>query len=307
MIFDRFPREIGLHRKIIYNQKQFRDYITKNNGITDCYTSAYSTDFLIDKIFFDFDGKNSFDETKTLYQFLTKEKKFTVIPVISGMKGFHLYQLVKPDYYSKQELTIASYSLVYEVFDKIKALDTHVLGDIRRLVRIPNTLRPPENKNWCSYLPQYFDELSEWEVFEYQKAPHNFNYKINTIPNLRSLMKKEITFSSIDEIKDEKPVKVINHNILNYIRPCLIKPLEMPNAPHTIRLAVTIDLIHAGLSDYEIFGLYKELGWNDFEPETTLHYIKAIRNKGYKPYSCKKLRLLGLCHYECLKKKEVIV
>ena len=305
-LFNKFPREVGLYRKLVYNQRQYQDYIIKNNGVNDCYTSLYPSDFLIDKIFFDFDGKNSLEEAITLYHYF-KEKKFTAIPVISGMKGFHIYLLVTPDYYTKQELTLSSYSIVYEVFEKANSLDTHVLGDIRRLVRIPNTLRPPENKTWCSYLPPYFDELSPTEIFSYQKAPHNFKYKINKIPCLTDLISDNIVVPEDQNNVEINHTKHIHKDILNYVRPCLVKLITLPNAPHTARLAVTIDLINAGFSDYQMLNLYRRLGWNDFDPEITLSYIKAIRKRNYHPYSCKKLRLLGICQYECIKKKEVVV
>ena len=297
-LFTRFPREVGLYRKIVKSYRAFRDYIIKNNGVNDCYTSLYDINFTIDKVFFDFDGKGALETAKTLYEHLYT-KGYPVIPVITGKKGFHIYLLVKPDGYTKRDLTIASYSILYSVFGEElpPSVDTHVLGDIRRLVRIPNTLRPPENLTWCSYLPPDFHELRESEIYSYQKAPHDFEYPLRPLPSLSEFINKEIKLPPYDDVQEQNNFSCgkADSLILECLRPCLAKLITLRNPPHYARVAVTVDLLNAGFTDKQILEFFKTLNWIDFKEPVTLRYIKALRRHKYRPYSCKKLKILGAC------------
>ena len=94
LLFSPFHRNVGNpYQSEIQNQKDFEDFIIRNNGINDCSASVYSQDSTIDKIWFDFDGVGAIDEARRLYKFLCG-MGCKVLPIISGRKGIHLHLLL---------------------------------------------------------------------------------------------------------------------------------------------------------------------------------------------------------------------
>ena len=78
-------------------------------------------------------------------------------------------------------LLAASMSILDAVFGEGQAksvsVDSSTISDIRQLCRLPNTLRPPENLNWCTYLPpDTFLDMTEVDVARHMKSPHTYQY-----------------------------------------------------------------------------------------------------------------------------------
>jgi hypothetical protein len=189
LLFGEFPREVGTPvRQTIYSEKQFEDFIARHNGKSDCFVSVYPNNLKITEIFFDFDGAGALGDAKQLYTFLT-ERGYPVIPVASGKKGYHLHVLVKGNGGDKEQLRLVAWSIIYTAFgEKRPTVDEKVVGDLRRLCRIPNTLRPPENLNYCTYLPpNVFVKMTERDVAEHIKSPHHYEYDMVGIPTLSEL------------------------------------------------------------------------------------------------------------------------
>lgn len=188
LLFGEFPRDVGNpQRRVIYDLRQLENFIARNNGINDCYVGVYPNLLRVAEIFYDYDGKDSLEETKKLYTFL-RERSYPVVPVDSGKKGYHLHQIVRCDGGTKEQLTEATYSVLGATFGtKPPSVDSNPIGDLRRLCRIPNTLRPPENLNYCTYLPPDFTKMNEKEVAEHIKSPHDFDYDLRNPPTLSEL------------------------------------------------------------------------------------------------------------------------
>jgi len=185
-LFSPFKREVANpKRKPIWSLRQFVKFIEENNGRNDCYTSVYPLDETIDKIFLDLDGPKALEDAKAIYEYVYLEQDIPVIPVASGKKGIHLYILLKPKTYENPSnlLSMVTYRILEDTFgEKVKetSVDPHVIGDVRRICRIPNTLRPPENLNWCTYLPPHkFVEMTETELVKHIKSPHIYEYDLN--------------------------------------------------------------------------------------------------------------------------------
>ena len=166
-LFGRTPREIATPKRwVVNNLKDFKFFVKNNNGFYDCYTSVYPSNYLISEIFFDNDYGNVLEDTKRMYSWFL-DNRYQCIPVVSGKKGYHLHFITKPKIYGKDAkllLTKSTFSIIKQIFGSFKqetkgesrilrtkngiiAPDPAVCGDIRRLCRIPNTLRPPENLN----------------------------------------------------------------------------------------------------------------------------------------------------------------
>lgn len=333
LLFWRFPREVANpQRWLIETPKDFKSFVTNNDGLHDCYTSVYPTNYLIDKIFFDNDYGNVLEDTKLIYKWCL-DKNYQAIPIVSGRKGYHLYFITKPKIYGKDAkllLTKTTYSIIKSVFgpfkqelyvttrgkevqifrtkEKVISVDPAPCGDIRRISRIPNTLRPPENMAYCTYLPpgDAFLEMTEEDVIDHMKSTHTYDYNIdfNKAPLLTDFdyqFDEDTDFSKWSPIsKRGSIIQTDNPNafLKGLLRPCLYRHLATIHPNHAVRVASTVDLLKAGYTPTEILSLYATLGWEDFEEKYCYEQIESC--KGYKQYSCTKLRKLGVPRACCV-------
>jgi len=312
MLFSPFEdREVANpSRRHVRNIDDFIRFIEQNNGVADCFSSVYPADGTIDKIFFDIDSKGvagSVEDARKLYSHLLM-KDLNVIPIISGKKGFHFYVLLKPKRYkeAKTLLTKAAYSILYEVFGSdngkinVGTVDPHIIGDIRRISRVPNTLRPPENLTWCTYLPEDWVKMSTAELVEQMKSPHTYDYILDgETPTLHDFPEPPIEITEWNPVESTTAIHPMKGNIFlkNLLRPCLYRHMMMNEPRHDVRVASTIDLL-GFFTPQEIFEIYEVLGWKDWDPKLTWSQIESC--KGFKPYGCKRLRNLGIPEVCCI-------
>jgi len=327
MLFNRFPREMGLPWRVpVSNWKEVMRIVNENNGIRDVFISLYDTKYyVIDKIFFDLDILDLKLAGK-FYLFL-KEKGFSVIPFFSGKKGFHFFVLLKPFRFrdldqAKAVLRRVSFTLVdeagmykkvskgeYEY--KVSLLDSKVFGDIKKFARFPNTLRPPENVTYATYLPDDFYTMSWEEFFEWVKHTHydmqyeiKLNYRIIDIETTDAfydyMLIPQTTYSQITTIREttikDKDRERLYRYLSKILRPCILRHLFTEDPPHDIRTAATIDLMWAGFTVEDIVEIYRKIGWVDFNERITEYQVRYIFRRGLYPYSCRKLKQLGYCN-----------
>lgn len=312
-LFGSLPREMGNpYRIVVRSLGRMLRFVERNNGVRDIYTSVYPLNGTIDKLFFDFDGEDALREAKAVYRYLL-DRGYACVPVASGKKGFHIYVLTKPmkytDLKAKSALRKAALHIIREALGgKASSVDPHTLGNLRQMCRFPNTLRPPENLSWCCYLPpEDFLYMSEKDVAYHVKSPHVYDYDLED----RALLDLS-EFDSGGDPEDSarssngcmginvKGVRIAGrvHSILrSVLRPCLYRHIIMPDPPHCVRVAATVDLLRF-FSPEEVFNFYKELGWDDFNPNITAYQIESCRR--LKPYSCRTLRRLGIPEVCCL-------
>lgn len=304
-LFGKFPREVGNPaRTIVRNQKGLENFITNNNGLNDCFVSCYPESGELDKISFDLDGKGASSEAKQLYKELLSQD-FFVVPVVTGKKGFHLHIRLTPKEYNddgKQLLLNATLKILEDAFgvnDKAelncKTVDSHSFGDIRQLIRIPNTLRPPENRNYCTYLPpDSFLDMTDEEIAEHMKSTHS--YKFNNgdyLPTLNEFPETKVKSKIYlkEQIADDLKITAKSRILKNVLRPCLYRHITSSNPRHDVRVAVTVDLLNF-FTPTQIFNMFHQLNWKDWDPKTTKYQIEECR--GYHSYSCKTLIAKGL-------------
>lgn len=314
-LFGDMPREVATpKRKVIRRVSEFARFIEENNGIHDCYTSVYPLTGMVDEIFFDLDGPKSLGDTKKMYGWLRNEG-YSVIPVASGKKGFHLHILLKPRKYEdepteslesvKHLLLRASLSVLSSIFGGGKetsvSVDPHPIGDVRRICRIPNTLRPPENLNWCTYLPpDDFLDMTEEDVARHIKSPHSYEYDFDgKLPELTDFPEPEgFELKTWEPVGYETPIIPSSGNefLRRVLRPCLYRRILGPMPSHSVRVASTVDLLKH-FSSETVFNIYRQLGWADWDPDKTRYYIEHAPTKSY---SCRKLRRLGIPSVCCV-------
>jgi len=339
-LFPNFPREIAFPwRKTVYSLLEFKREVQNNQGINDIYTSIYGSNFLINKLFFDLDyGDDVLGDAKKIVNFCN-EQGYQSIPIVSGKKGYHIYIIVKPQIHkekSKINLLTAHYSILNSVFgefkrqmhtlksgktvsilrtkDRIIGPDPQICGDVRRIARVPNTLRPPENINYCTYLPpDEFLDMSNDDVMIHKKSPHSYKTRIDyrNAPNLTDFKYEFDEMPNFDKwtpIESNKELVVFGNPssyLKGLLRPCLYRHMITIHPADTIRFASTLDLLtYTDLTPKEITSLYSVLGWEDFDREKTYNKIKNIQQNvlsgRYKPWPCQKLVSMNIPRICCV-------
>ena len=301
-LFGKFPRETGI-RSNVYTLEAFQKYLLQNEGVTDCYTSIYTLNGEIDKIFFDFDGAaKALEDSKKVYKWLVSEGH-SVAVIASGKKGIHIYVLLKPIPTSKEQLTQSTWGILKEVFGKDytkTTTDPHIIGDIRRISRIPNTRRPPLNNTWCTPLPPEFVKYSWSDIIQWTKSPHEFTATHTPTQTIRDLPQVQLSevrsFTPSLMVDIGKPTNS-NDFLKSMLKPCLYNAITVPNPLHISRVAATADLFqNYRFSPDQITDFYEKLNWLDWSRETTLFQTRSCQH--LKSFSCGRLRGIGICMYE---------
>lgn len=178
-----FPREMGFEQRglIVNNLKELLEAVNRNNRRTTVFTSLYA--FLeiknnrgvydtakIRQIYFDFDNPSSLECIRKLHNYC-KERNLKHTMFFSG-GGFHFYiAVLYPNYLTNKKTAIANAQIqisndlnikigISEDFD----LDAHIVGDIARLVRVPNTFNL-RRKKYCIPISEEEIELLTLDGF----------------------------------------------------------------------------------------------------------------------------------------------
>ena len=167
-LFKPFNREVANPaRQRCRTLKDLQDFVALNNGVArDVFTSVYDRKLTIDKVFIDLDGPLCMFALRKLLNYFWCIGEEPLVP-FSGSKGFHIYLPLIPEPRAKaRDLEHATLSILWEagVIDYVGGhssgmpVDSTTIGDVRQLCRIPNTLRPPSNDYWCTWMPEVFLE-----------------------------------------------------------------------------------------------------------------------------------------------------
>lgn len=237
-LFNTFPREFGVKRTFVTNQEDFKKLINQFNGIKDCYSSLYPVISKgkrnitsIDKMFFDFDNVGTcWESTLKLHRWLIKHQYKHVILLSGG--GFHIYVYTTktPLIYAKNALKTAQHYITKQANvtigkPKESDVDEHVIGDIARIARIPNTYNM-KRKRFCIYilpedLNKTFDELKTLAKNQ-RKESHIFGNKLFDIIKFDT---KPIFIETIDLEVSDTPVELKNVNGILKLLPPFIRGL----------------------------------------------------------------------------------
>jgi len=302
-LFGQFPREMAVpSRTVVHDQRALETFLIYNEGIRDCYTSLYPLTGEIDKILFELDGyARALEDAKLIYTHLTDAGEI-VVSVASGKKGIHLYLLLRPKTYGSEEeakkiLYLKTYSILVSVFGEEDynktTVDTSTIGDVRQIIRYPNTRRPPRNNSWCTYLPPGFVDSSWLDIINWCKMPHHMSRVATPIKTLDDFPDPSIKIEmpALDYPSSPVPSKTSGF-LEGLLRPCLYRGIMEPHPRHPVRVATTVDLLQFW-SQHEILQIYSSLRWTDWDTEETRKQIASCRN--LHPYYCPRLKQLGVC------------
>lgn len=296
-------------RHYIETKTDLIKFFKTNNGIAPLFYSVYGIDNTIDRIFFDFDGEESFMEVKKLAEYL-HNNNIKHIVLFSG-RGFHIYIIVKKYIPKNKKATILNFQqyIISEV--KLSKVDKAVIGDISRLARIPNSINQKSGL-YCIYLSltevlnlnfedikklalrprNYFDsgeeliDLSKFDIdTPIQNGKHNNLY--NTL--------EPKTFN-ITRLNEEE-----FNNIVNILPPCIknfVNEYDGASSFYKKRFDMILFLRDFGL-DLEMITkfLYTLMTEKKFKKVMREERIDRVYEKEYASPACNTLKIDFKCVY----------
>jgi len=340
--FDSFPRMMGIPNQFIVNSHQeFLDIIDKYNTRKDLFTSIYSkkgNTYIIDKIFYDFDGYESQPAVRHLVRNLIKDNYTFELRLSGG--GFHVYVEIVNRKIDQKEYIKSSQLYLLNKYEIKDWCDPHVIGDLSRLCRIINTYNTRRGV-YCIPLYSGEIELSIEHILNIAKNPRYIDdhqyigfpldyinslylekenlYKLRNIP-------KKYKPQPNRKLKFDIPTKVIiniqcSDDISEYQitgHPLCVKDiLNKSNPTHDERFFLTLYLSdrfrkHVPIENVNIDNLItriinymRTLNWDDYNEDlgtskSTTYQVNNIINKMYnKVPNCQWRRKRGICNDEC--------
>jgi len=254
--------------------------------------------FGLEKLFFDFDCEEDIIKAwKEAHKFAeTLIQYYRIMPFLtfSGGKGYHVYTFLT-ETVSFREWNLKRAKRVYETLQRkllkgleFETLDSAVLGDIKRLARVPFSRHQKTGKT-CSpiTLSHQFYEPQSLTVFR----------ECGLDTSLLEPVCKELK-------AEEKLKKVLSKNVRKFssekiheIRPCITAALSQDlrghRNSHLMRLAIAVEHLHKGVSPSQVVELFR--GQADFDEDKSRYFVEDAQRKGYKPFKCKTIQKLGFC------------
>lgn len=260
LLFNSFPREFGLKRTIAKDKEEFINLINRYNGIVNCYSNVYKITpnggygDTIDKLFFDLDNpKTCWEATKRMHNTLCKEDIKHVVLLSGG--GYHVYVFTKMEQLQNKKNAIANAQHeIAKMCDvvigtpKEADIDRHVIGDIARIARIPNTWNI-SRRRFCVYLLEEdfnkTDEEIKLEAKQQKIKRQMFGTKLFDIKAYDS----EPTMNSLEySVMEGEMIEITEDNALLSVLPPFVRVLLIKHQDgHRDRFLTILSCREAGI------------------------------------------------------------
>ena len=313
-----FPREIGIPHGAYFQRRtyatfsEFFERIDKARwSKKQIYAGVYALDnekVVIDRIAFDIDAPSLITAKKVALKLCSILNDLDLQPVIvfSGRKGFHVYAFFTAKQMNKAFARCITRLLCLELTKELpekKFVDTHFFGNIRGMLRVPNTLHSSHHYA----IPLTQEELTRYDIMDIVRRARS----------VRDIDEIERDDRTVIDIADEVQIQTIRHTNNNYsiqgaedvgeigmdiirelVRECVIDELLTSSEPaHILRFDFVSELMCAGFSEEDVLGIFIRYFsfWDDFDIEETRYQIHHIFQHKYLPLSCSKLREYVRC------------
>jgi len=290
-----FPRDLLEFRTVVSSMEEYIKIIRAANGRMNVFTSLYSypqvENKIIDVIFLDLDAEDFADAEakRNILEKILKHHDIKYRLFWSGQKGYHFYIPFPPVKLSNPKLAIRR--LVEKIISYHDLVDYHVVGDLRRLVRVPYTIHPKT----CFY------------SFEC-RGVMKFEYMINPPPTMNrwtednehislALLYADLKRISYSDLPD---ISVIRKKLSEiYLPECIARIIEDLRSgyevPHRHRLHLAAFLRIIGVPLRDAVNLFRTA--DDFDEKVTLYHLKKIYESNFLCHSCVKAAAFGICPY----------
>jgi len=280
------------HRIRVKTEKEALRYVNLYNGKKNLYKSLYKiTDngYVIDKIFFDFDGEKSHYATKKFAKFLHDDN--IAFKVHFSGRGFHIFiPVVIKEKITDYKLSIRKLQEeILDTYNLRKYCDPHVIGDTARVVRIPNTFNLRANR-YCIPLRYEDIQLSFEEIKELAKKQRwIINYAVKG---------RKLELKNVEKIKKYK-TNVSNSIVVEGIEPCINRILEKRNPTHDERFLLVLHYKELGENMNQIVERFRKLNWIDWNENITEYQVRNIFEKEFELPTHEWRMQKGICPGKC--------
>lgn len=319
-------KDIGFPERVICkSEKEFYDTINKYNGIREkIYFSLYDCDenrnfdeAEIHVIGLDLDSEKSLDNLIKLWEYCKKNNYKSLYTF--STKGFWCYVFTKNHKRLKNKcsaLRLATEHIAKEIgltigLEKDNDLDGHVVGDVKRITRLPNSF-DIKRKRYC--IPITIEDMRkgyEWIVEKSKKQHFTYSYYNRDYFSINIFDRPAEEKVNLAELKTEIKVddKVID-NFLPCVKNCIANiPLKSHNQ---FWVWTTIYMKEISLNENAIKKLVKPFlekhkrsdgkGENDWVHYLTFdHLPESVVRSSYSMPCCDKLMKAGYCPGRCKK------
>ena len=267
----------------VYSSDEVKNLMEIHNGINNCGMSITTFKDGVPYLLylpFDFDSPNlrtAWDDSSKLFNFLSKQG-YEVMINFTGSKGFHVLVKVIPKAYTKNQIRFMQKFM--KRYLKLETCDDQIMGDVRRLIRIPGTY----HMNGC---------LCKTICINKGKLLDISKFTTVDITSLQSIS-KNIPIKT-EELKVKHDYPCVEFYVRNKAYWIKNHPRNSFEPAHKIRFAWAILRIAEKMTDDEIVNLAKSIGWWDFDEYKMRYQLYQIRNMGYINVSCNTLKSDGYC------------
>jgi len=270
----------------------------------DFYVAVYSDEQInkrmIDTIFVDIDDKDLNKSYEKLWRFLNKlEEKGIDIGKLrvyfSGGKGFHVFLDFEPIWLPN---FIQFRSITMKLFKELgvdNIIDAKVIGDWRRVSRVPYTIN--SKRNLYCYPIDPTEDISNIIAEAVEPEIRQIKLRRRNCKSVRQMISKYIrSYGRVHRhtitarIRRHKPE-------ISELPPCIKSWLaelrDTHELDHYARLNIAIYLLRVGWNVDDIVALFSIA--NDFDEHKTRYQIEYAKNRQLLMWSCHKLIDMGLC------------
>ena len=292
----------------------------------------------IEKLFFDFDYGSKKDDftpeeiaiksaelTLEVEAFIDWLKSKNIIPlVIKTRKGFHVHV------YLQNLLVLQTYDLdvyrkMYELlqlsllrrFGRLKEyreqyFDTSVLGDVKRVCRIPLSIHQKSGEECYLVDNIHFGKITKGKIrgigqyTPYRDVSWVYPVAVQAVAREKEELAKKLAELKIqrEQNKDRWEMK---HGFIGQVRPCFEAQIEKGEMGHPQRLALILEAYFANYDTpdklNEFFSRFRD--WDGDQPSSKcrdqIDYFFEVTvpkiAKGLRPYACKTLQEKNWCIY----------
>lgn len=242
------------------------------------------------------------------------ENNTPAIAVFSGF-GIHVHLLYREK--ERPEQQIETTARKYRGDLNLDCVDEQPIGDVKRVVRVPNCERVhietdgeriiaqrPTGVHTVPLVPADFDGLDAPTLLEVARTPRHPDPPDVERPVMQT---HENYIQQVDEA-DQSDQRTVDASIIGedddllafcleeWLQlPCMYERIQQPSPSQPTRFNCAVLLLNLGFSVTEVTEIFSRIGWRDFDRQKTKGYVQQIYRKGYSDMSCASLRTEGLC------------
>ena len=249
------------------------------------------------------------------------KKGIPTVAVFTGF-GFHVHTLYQPRYSPETEMYTTANKYYIEL-DLLTA-DTAIHGDVRRILKVPNTERVQvigDRSYPCNLwnIPLTAEELKnatiEW-LLEESKGPRQIEIpesfkdenqrpemtvyekytKERTSVDSGAQYDKEIRKKPLVPFEAPKDCEWIIREVVSM--PCMQEHLLQPNPHHKVRQNFAVMMFNAGFTQDDVHNIIRQMGWRDYDYNKTKYQLQQIWEGKYVDMGCNSMWLNGYCVYD---------